>query len=327
MRVTTGGPVPQGADAVIQVEDTELAEADVERDIELKVRIMKASSPGQDIRPVGSDIALGDVVLHKGTVIGPAEIGLLSMVGAFMISVYRSPVVAVLSTGDELVDATDEGQLPDGCIRDSNRPALLAALNSLGITGIDLGIAKDSAQELEGKMLYGLEKADLLITSGGISMGELDLIKPFISKHGGILHFGRVMIKPAKPSTFASFPGKGMLFGCPGNPVSALTAFHLFVVPMLRKMQGVPYFQYKPVDVKIRFCVQLDHERPEYHRAVVQWNDQEHCLVADTTGNQLSSRLTSLRSANAFLALPKGNGLLNVGAIVKAYLIAPLCVS
>eukprot|EP00906_Rhabdomonas_costata_P004521 RCo006664 len=328
IRVVTGGPVPEGADAVIDVEDTELVEADDERDLELQVTILRGCAAGKDIRPVGCDISVNELLLPKGASIGTAELGLLTAMGITSVDVYRLPVVGVLSTGSELVDSgsAPAGALPVGKIRDSNRPALLGLVRALGLPAVDMGIVRDSIDDLSGAVEQALGKVDVLVTSGGVSMGECDYIKAVVAKLGGVLHFGRVSVKPGKPSSFSTFPGRrAVLFGCPGNPVSAVTMFHVFVVPMLRKMQGMSSPALPRVQAKVLFQARLDPERPEFHRAVVRWSEADHGLVAESTGLQASSRLSSMRSANALLELPQGSGLLEHGALVSARLIGPLC--
>jgi len=161
------------------------------------------------------------------------------------VDVYRKPVVALLSTGNEVIDLSEEKDLPLGSIRDANRPALRQALTSRGYSVIDLGIAPDSVEGIEAKLKEGLESADVILTTGGVSMGELDLLKPIIERNlKGTIHFGRVALKPGKPTTFATVPWKQsrqekLIFALPGNPVSALVTCQLFVLPALRSLSGV----------------------------------------------------------------------------------------
>eukprot|EP00029_Vermamoeba_vermiformis_P008311 TRINITY_DN3849_c0_g1_i1.p1 TRINITY_DN3849_c0_g1~~TRINITY_DN3849_c0_g1_i1.p1 ORF type:complete len:426 (-),score=130.06 TRINITY_DN3849_c0_g1_i1:558-1835(-) len=321
-KITTGAPVPPGANAVIQVEDTVLikgASAELDR-----VRILKAASkPNQDIRPIGSDINTGDVVLKTGEVLGPAEIGILATVGVTKVPVYSAPVVGVLSTGDELVEPSETPG--PGKIRDSNRTMLLAAINSLnlGVQVIDLGIASDKPDDLEQRMIEGLKQVDVLFTSGGVSMGDFDLIQPILSKYGQI-HFGRICMKPGKPLTFATVTilGKSKLvFGLPGNPVSSLVTFQLFGIPTLRKMCGHGTPELSVIQAKITKALKLDPQRPEYHRATIRWDQHSNCFIAESTGAQASSRLLSMRTANALLLLPQESGVIESGSFVPAYII------
>ncbi|XP_019471214.1 gephyrin isoform X1 [Meleagris gallopavo] len=329
MRVTTGAPIPCGADAVVQVEDTELIRESDDGTEELEVRILVQARPGQDIRPIGHDIKRGECVLAKGTHMGPSEIGLLATVGVTEVEVNKFPVVAVMSTGNELLNPEDD--LLPGKIRDSNRSTLLATIQEHGYPTINLGIVGDKKPDVfkeEGTQSFqnsaetglpdcpddllnalneGISRADVIITSGGVSMGEKDYLKQVldIDLHAQI-HFGRVFMKPGLPTTFATLDIDGVrkiIFALPGNPVSAVVTCNLFVVPALRKMQGI--LDPRPTIIKARLScdVKLD-PRPEYHRCILTWHHQEPLPWAQSTGNQMSSRLMSMRSANGLLMLP-----------------------
>ncbi|XP_063804218.1 gephyrin isoform X22 [Pseudophryne corroboree] len=305
MRVTTGAPIPCGADAVVQVEDTELIRESDDGTEELEVRILVQVRPGQDIRPIGHDIKRGECVLAKGTHMGPSEIGLLATVGVTEVEVHKFPVVAVMSTGNELLNPEDD--LLPGKIRDSNRSTLLATIQEHGYPTINLGIVGDNPDDLLNALNEGISRADVIITSGGVSMGEKDYLKQVldIDLHAQI-HFGRVFMKPGLPTTFATMDIDGVrkiIFALPGNPVSAVVTCNLFVVPALRKMQGI--LDPRPTIIKARLScdVKLD-PRPEYHRCILTWHHQEPLPWAQSTGNQMSSRLMSMRSANGLLMLP-----------------------
>ncbi|XP_058611411.1 gephyrin b isoform X4 [Onychostoma macrolepis] len=305
MRVTTGAPIPCGADAVVQVEDTELLRESEDGTEELEVRILVQARPGQDIRPIGHDIKRGECVLSKGTHMGPSEIGLLATVGVTEVEVQKFPVVAVMSTGNELLNPEDD--LHPGKIRDSNRSTLLATIQEHGYPTINLGIVGDNPDDLLNALNEGINRADVIITSGGVSMGEKDYLKQVldIDLHAQI-HFGRVFMKPGLPTTFATLDMDGsrkLIFALPGNPVSAVVTCNLFVIPALRKMQGI--LDPRPTIIKARLScdVKLD-PRPEYHRCILTWHHQEPLPWAQSTGNQVSSRLMSMRSANGLLMLP-----------------------
>ncbi|XP_034554737.1 gephyrin b isoform X1 [Notolabrus celidotus] len=305
MRVTTGAPIPCGADAVVQVEDTELLRESEDGTEELEVRILVQARPGQDIRPIGHDIKRGECVLAKGTHMGPSEIGLLATVGVTEVEVQKFPVVAVMSTGNELLNPEDD--LHPGKIRDSNRSTLLATIQEHGYPTINLDIVGDNPDDLLNALNEGISRADVIITSGGVSMGEKDYLKQVldIDLHAQI-HFGRVFMKPGLPTTFATLDMDGarkLIFALPGNPVSAVVTCNLFVIPALRKMQGI--LDPRPTIIKARLScdVKLD-PRPEYHRCILTWHHQEPLPWAQSTGNQVSSRLMSMRSANGLLMLP-----------------------
>uniref|UniRef100_A0A7S0UQY7 Molybdopterin biosynthesis protein CNX1 n=1 Tax=Polytomella parva TaxID=51329 RepID=A0A7S0UQY7_9CHLO len=375
--ITTGAPVPPGADAVLQIEDTEVALREGNRIS--KVHIKKSVPSGYDIRPIGSDILVGSTVLDPGTLIGEAEVGILATVGVISVAVHRRPLVAVLSTGDEVVDP-DSKPAP-GQIRDANRALLLAALSKAGADTLDLGIAKDTEGHLEACLARALAAdVDVFITSGGVSMGDRDLVKPLLERNG-VVHYGRVLMKPGKPLTFATLSKlekvdrekesertrdkeeekekmeekkqKMLFFGLPGNPVSSFVCFHLVVLPVLRKMAGWNHPELRRIHVRIQNDIKMDPERPEYHRVQIAWastsetrSETHHAsqlrapldlitswtpskandavkfeFHAFSTGNQISSRLLSARTANGLLEVPQASGILKRGSVVPALLI------
>src|SRR5829696_736655 len=309
-RIMTGAPVPDGADAVIMVEQTD------ERDGVLSIR--QPVKAGDSIHTVGQDIARDELVLVRGTPLGAAEIGLLATIGQVRVAVYRRPVVAVLATGDEVHEPDAPASM--GGIRDSNRYALLAAAREAGCEVISLGIARDDQALQRAAILDGLERADVLLTSGGVSMGTRDLIKPLLAELGTI-HFGRIAFKPGKPTTFATVRGK-LAFGLPGYPVSSLVSFEVFVRPALRRLQGDARPDRPRVHVTLRDAIQAPQDRPEYQRAIIAWEDGR--LVARSTGAQGSSRLLSLRGANALLFVPGDGRTHSPGAELDALLTGPV---
>lgn len=309
-RIMTGAPLPAGADAVVIVEQTH------ERDGILTID--QAPVVGQYIQSVGQDIARGTLVLAKGTPLGAAEIGLLATVGQTRIQVYRRPRVAVLATGDEVVEP-DAPSAP-GIIRDSNRYALMAAVREAGGIPISLGIARDDQTTQRQAILSGLEQADLVLTSGGVSMGTRDLIKPILAELGTV-HFGRIAYKPGKPTTFATVNGK-IVFGLPGFPVSSLVSFEVFVRPTLRRLQGDRNPERPRVHVRLHEQIKPAPDRPEYQRVQIAWRDGQ--LVATSTGIQNSSRLLSLRGANGLLIVSPGDSPYPAGSELEALLTGPL---
>ena len=319
--ITTGAPLPPGRDAVVMVEETAPRPA---REGVAQIHIGKQVKTGADVRPVGYDLEAGEMVLPAGSRLGPAEIGLLATAGLVHVDVVRRPLVVVLSTGDELMEG--EGLLEPGKIRDSNRPTLLAAVTAAGGEALDGGAVPDDQDAIAGRMWQAMAEADILLTSGGVSMGNLDYVKPLL-EHAGSVHFGRLRMKPGKPFTFATVDVAGrqrLVFGLPGNPVSSLVTFYLLVVPAIRKLCGWSDPTLRRIKVRLAQPLALDAERPEYHRAVIQWDGEAGGLVAASTGNQASSRLLSMRSANVLLELPQGQGVLPAGALVDALLIGEL---
>ncbi|RAH79490.1 hypothetical protein BO86DRAFT_411618 [Aspergillus japonicus CBS 114.51] len=366
-RITTGAPLPPNANAVVMVEDTVLATSTPDGQEEATVEILTSEiQPGENVREPGSDVALGSLILRKGDLITSVggEIGLLAATGTRTVKIYQKPRVGVLSTGDELVEHDDPRQLTGGQIRDSNRPSLLSCLTSWGFPTVDLGIARDTPTgELEQHLrdaLRGVGTAatrsvDVIITTGGVSMGELDLLKPTIERSlGGTIHFGRVSMKPGKPTTFATVPFKPsssstdaqqerqnkLIFALPGNPASALVTLNLFVLPSLHKLMGMGYRQSGSgpvtpsslglplVSVALAHPFPADPKRTEYHRAVVTASRSDGRLYATSTGvdgvGQRSSRVGSLASANALVVLRPGKGKVEKGALVEALMLGPV---
>lgn len=342
-RINTGGPLPAGSDSVIMVEDTELEstlkDADGEDTEEEQVKTLAQVSPGENVREPGSDVRKGDLVMQMGEVITSAggEVGTLAFVGRKEVKVVRKPVVALLSTGNELLDLQSPKPMPGdgwGGIWDTNRPSLQAALEGMRYKVIDLGIVADDVDAHVRAVSKGLETADILLTTGGTSMGASDLLKPVIERRfNGTIHFGRVAIKPGKPTTFASIPtkaaphGRKYLFALPGNPAAAIVTFHIFVVPALRKLGAwLPNkCQLPRVQVQLENAMPLD-PRVELHRVIVRPTPEG--LLATTTGGQRSSRVTSLCGANGLVQLPPlavgGSSKLEAGEFAQAIMIGEI---
>lgn len=332
-RITTGAPLPPGATSVIMVEDTVLKtmtdDGREEKEVEL---LAEGVQEGENIREIGSDVKAGSVILHKGEQISAVggEIGLMAAVGATTVKTYRRPVVGVLSTGDEIIDHDRAEDLRLGEVRDTNRPTLISVARAWGYEVVDLGIASDKPATLEETIRDGMRRVDLIITTGGVSMGELDLLKPTIERSlGGTIHFGRVNMKPGKPTTFATVPAKDsdgervskVIFSLPGNPASALVTFHLFVLPSLHAISGISPPGLTKVPVSLAHDFSLNPARPEYHRAIVTVTPDGN-LSASSTGGQRSSRVGSLKGANSLLCMPKGSAPLRKGTKVEALLMS-----
>ncbi|QIW99180.1 hypothetical protein AMS68_004698 [Peltaster fructicola] len=332
-RITTGAPLPPGATSVVMVEDTVLTKtgADGKEEAEIEV-LTDAIEPGENVREIGSDVKAGDVIMKKGEGISATggEFGLLASVGTREVQVYRKPIVGVLSTGDEIVQHDRPGDLKLGEVRDTNRPTLLTSIRSQGFEAVDLGIASDAPGALEVALRDALRRVDVLVTSGGVSMGELDLLKPTIERQlGGTIHFGRVSMKPGKPTTFATVPFKDnagkditkMIFSLPGNPASAVVTFHLFVLPALHHFCAVRPAGLPKLKVVLEQDVRCDEKRDEYHRVVISVKSDGR-IYASSTGGQRSSRIGSFKSANGLLCLPAQPGSIKKGETCDALLIA-----
>jgi len=313
-RILTGGVVPDGADCVVMLEDVRLDGN--------HLKVPASLVAGANFHKVGADVRAGERVLSAGTQLGAAEIGIAAATGHAQLVVRRRPRVALMSTGDELVEVGKE--LRRGQIPDSNRWALLAALREAGAEVDVLGIAPDEAEPLRRVVVEALKGADALVTSGGVSVGTHDLVKPLLESLGTV-HVGRVKLKPGKPFTFATVPsphqeeGLKLAFGLPGFPVSSLVTFEVFVRPALRKMQGFASLQRPALPVRLGYDARPAAERTEYQRVTLRREGRE--LVAETTGSQSSSRLLSLAGAHALVRVPAGDQVLKAGTVVEAMIL------
>ena len=305
-RITTGGLLPAGADAVIMLEDVQEADG--------MIRLAKEVPPGANLRQIGQDVAKGETVLPAGTRIGPPEIGLAASLGFTSLEVYPRPIVAILSTGDEVKPLGS--QLGLGEVWDSNRHALLAMAKDIGAEGLDMGLAPDDERKLRRLLRVALTKADVVVTTGGASAGKKDLLKPILAEWGTI-HFGRVFQKPGKPFTFATVWGKPV-FTLPGNPVSSMVSFELYIRPFLYKMLHRRLWRLH-VQAVVQEDVKHASDRIEFVRAKVRKTDRGY--VAVTTGLQGSARITSLVGANALLRIPPGDEPVPAGSEVEAILL------
>jgi molybdopterin molybdotransferase len=308
-RILTGGVLPDGADTVVMVEDVRLAGE--------SVTVPPGLRAGNNFHRPGADVKAGEVVLRAGAQLGAAELGLVAALGFAEVDVFRRPRVALMSTGDELVEV---GRRPGpGQITDSNRWALLAALREAGAEVRVLGIGPDEPAGLRGLVVDALGAADVLVTSGGVSVGTHDLVKPLLESLGTV-HVGRVKLKPGKPFTFATLPAGKLAFGLPGFPVSSLVTFEVFVRPALRKLQGFAKLRRPTLPVRLGYDARATADRTEYQRVMLRREGAE--LVAETTGSQSSSRLLSLAGAHALVRIAPGDEGVKAGTIVEAMILA-----
>ena len=309
MRIMTGAPVPPGADTVIQVELTRSTGPDSEW-----VEILETVERGNNIRPAGEDMRRGQTILLRGSEIGPWGIGVLATLGWAMVPVVRRPQVAIVSTGDEVIDVSEP--LQPGKIRNSNGYLLEAAIRRAGAEPHRLGIALDTVESLREKFSQAMQY-DLIITSGGVSVGDFDLVKNIMAEQGAI-SFWRINMRPGKPVAFGHI-GSVPLLGLPGNPVSAAVTFELFARPVIRKMLGHTRLLRPQIDVVVEDGVSDRAMRRHYVRAQVQWRDGR--FVARTTGNQGSHIMTSLLNANALVIVPEGGVEVHPGDTAKAIML------
>jgi molybdenum cofactor synthesis domain-containing protein len=296
---------------VVPIEATELADDHV-------IIHQERVAPGENIRPVGVDLAKGSAVLRRGALLAAAEMGLLASLGVDPVEVVRRPRVSVLSTGNELVEPRETPG--PGQIRDANRFSLIAALQEAGADVIWAGRGPDDAAALRSTLIDRIAASDVVITSGGVSMGDLDLVKPLLSELAQV-HFRRVFMKPGKPFNFAT-SSDTLIFSLPGNPVSALVGFEVFIRPALRSMLGVTEIDRPQTAVRLDHSVQPS-DRIEFQRGIVRV-DSEGSLKVATTGPQASSRLASLVGANALVVVPPGVDSILAGSSIEAILVGPL---
>jgi molybdopterin molybdotransferase len=300
IKIMTGAPIPEGADAVVKVEDTEPAEG--------SVLILSSVPPGTSVRGAGGDVPQGTVVFASGTRLGPAHLGVLSAVGIAAPDVHRRPRVGVLSTGDEVRPPETE-TLEPGWIRDANRPLLRSLLAELGADVLDYGIVADDAGALRSTLERAAAECDAVFTSGGVSMGEYDLVKRVLTELGGI-ELWKVAMQPAKPFAFG-FIGTTPLFGLPGNPVSAMVAFEQFARPALLTMMGSHRVFRSVVQGRLAHGVQTDPEKTVFLRVQAAWDGGG--WTVRSAGEQASNVLSAVANADAFAVVPVGVGDLGAG--------------
>ena len=308
-RIMTGAPVPAGADAVIRVEETHPVADE-------RIEIRQVVGVGNDIRRRGEGMQNGQVVLHPGTEITPGVIGVLATVKAAQVRVYRLPRVAILATGDELEgldEALDPAKIPN-----SNSYALMAQVQALGIEPVLLGIARDDVQGLARKLTQGLD-FDVLMVSGGSSVGVHDHVRPTLESLGVAMHFWRVEMRPGHPVTFGSTE-KTLVFGLPGNPVSSMVCFEQFVLPALRRMTGHPRLYRRTISARLAHEIKVRPGRTDFIRVVLE-GDAANGYVAHSTGTQSSGVLLSMAQANGLLVLPAASAGLPAGASATVQLL------
>jgi molybdopterin molybdotransferase len=315
-RIMTGAPVPQGADAVIRVEDT-LASTDN------LVQINVAVKPGNDIRMQGEGMRDGDVVLTAGTAITPGVIGVLATVKQAQVQVYRRPRVAILSTGNELEDIDDP--VNPNKIPNSNSYALMAQVQALGIEPDLLGIARDDPAELEEYLQRGL-RFDVLLVSGGTSVGVHDYVRPTVEALGVQMKFWRVAMKPGHPVAFGvlqrkvNATPKAFVFGLPGNPVSSMVCFEQFVAPALRRMMGHQRLFRRTITARLTHSVKHRPGRTEFVRVTLA-KEEGGYYSATSTGAQGSGMLLSMARADGLLVIPAASTGLASGSAMTVQLL------
>jgi molybdopterin molybdotransferase len=326
IRIMTGAPIPKGADCVVSFEDTDELQrrkSSPSHRIPAEIGILCEASASLNIRRAGEDIAAGSLVLHKGTVIRPSEVGVLASLGHSEVMVIRRPVVTILATGDELVDIHQS--LPVGKIYNSNTYSVAALVTRYGGIPRILGIALDSEDSLVEGLRRGLE-ADMLITIGGVSAGDYDIVKDVLAKEGEIA-FWTVRMKPGKPLAFGTIremSEEGVArniphLGLPGNPVSAMVTFELFARPAILKMMGKKNLAKPTIEAVIENRMVNSDGRRILARAIVEKRGRQY--FARITGPQGSGILTSMTSANGLVIVPEDKAEVKAGDVVQAMML------
>jgi len=314
LRIMTGAPLPRGSDAVVRFEDTSEglnSEKWDERKKTNTIRVFVEAVPSENVRPLGEDVRAGELVLENGTVIRPAEIGVMASLGLPTVCVVRRPRVAVLATGDELL-AIDQ-HLQPGKIRNSNEYSISALVSRYGGVPVRLGIARDNIDDLTSKIREGVAKrVDLFLTSAGVSVGDYDVVKDVLSREGE-MHFWQVCMKPGKPLAFGVV-NEVPLMGLPGNPVSSMVSFEQFARPAILKMQGKTKLVKPTVEAILTEDVRNSGRRG-YVRVVLTRGDDGWSVRI--TGGQGSGVLTSMVRANGLAIIPEDVTFVRAGERVR----------
>ncbi|NJN47436.1 MAG: molybdopterin molybdotransferase MoeA [Candidatus Competibacteraceae bacterium] len=303
VRIMTGAVLPHGADCVVMQEH-------VRRD-DQQVWISPPLKPGQNIRLAGEDLASGTMVLPAGRRLSPADLGLLASLGIAEVEVRRRPRVAFFSTGDELRSLGEP--LNEGDIYDSNRYTLYAMLTRLGVELIDMGVVRDRREDLLAAFQEAGRNADVIITSGGVSVGEADLVKEILQCSGQV-NFWKIAMKPGRPLAFGQI-GNALFFGLPGNPVSVMITFYEFVQPALQRLMGQP--PTPPLTFKVH-CLSRLRKRPgrtEFQRGILE-RQSDGNLAVRGTGDQGSGILNTMSRANCLIVLPHDGETVEAGTLV-----------
>ncbi len=314
VRIMTGAPMPVGADAVVRFEDVEQSGAGSNGVEHPSIAVPRPVAAGECVRPAGEDVRAGDLVLLAGTVVRPAEIGMLASLGMSSVSVHRRPRVAVLATGDELV--APGGSLGPGQIFNSNTALVAALISRIGGEPVDLGIAKDAEEQLLAK-LGAAADVDLIVTTGGVSVGDYDLVKDVMQREG-VIDLWQVRIKPGRPLAFGHVGGVPLI-GLPGNPVAAAVAFEQFARPAIQMMLGLKELSIPAVRARLLDRIENHGGRRAFVRGRA-WIEGDS-YVAASTGRQGSANLGSLVRGNCLIVIPEEWAVAEVGAMVEAQML------
>ncbi|OQW62875.1 MAG: molybdopterin biosynthesis protein MoeA [Proteobacteria bacterium HN_bin10] len=308
IRIMTGAPLPKGADTVLKVEETEPSQT--------SVKVFKPEPRGANIRPQGEDVKKGECIIPKGTQIRPGEAGMLAILAKSFVLAYQQPRVAILSTGDELADLDE--RFSEEKIINSNSYGIAAAVKEAGGIPILLGIARDNPAALKEKITHGLA-ADIIVLSGGVSMGDYDFTKAVFKDLGAEMHFWKLAIRPGQPLVFGKIQGK-LAFGLPGNPVSSMVTFEQLVRPAMLKMGGHRSYGRPVVQALFQEKFSKKNDRRHFLRGIL--TSEDGVFKVRTTGDQGSGILTSMVKANCLIDIPEAVERVNPGDAVTVQLLS-----
>jgi len=308
VKILTGAPIPDGADAVIKYEETKSKGE--------YVSIFRSIKTGDNIVPAGEDVAVGEIIAHKGNVINPPIMGLMASLGIVDVPVYKRPRVAIVGTGDELLDVNES--LAPGKIRNSNSYTLFGYIKSIGAEPVMMGMAEDKAEKIASMINIGLEKADMVITTGGVSVGDYDVVGKSIELIGAETLYWKIDIKPGSPTLAAVKDGK-VILGLSGNPAAAIIIFQLLGFPYIKKLSGKMDYLNPKLDVVLK----NDFHKPSPKRRFLRGKMvfENGIIYLDNKGDQENGVLSSLNGSNLLAEIPAGSGPIRSGEKLTAYLI------
>lgn len=308
VKILTGAPIPEGADAVIKFEETVI--------LENQIKITAAYQPGENIVPAGEDVKRGTQIASQGTAITSPIMGLIAAIGQEDIAVYKIPKIAIISTGDELVDISEP--LIPGKIRNTNCYTLFGYIQSIGAVPLIIGTAKDRKEEIAALIERGLDQADMVLTTGGVSVGDYDMVSRAMEYLGANLLYKKIEIKPGSATAAAVKDGK-LILGLSGNPSAALTNFHLVAVPFIKKMAGRTNYLNEKIEVTLKKDFKKESPRRRFLRGRLVF--EEGISMMEPTGGQGNGILSSMIGCNILTEVPGGSGPKRSGEKLAAYLI------
>ncbi len=303
-KIMTGAPVPNGANSIIEIEKIKVEN----NNIYINKRVKKDIN----VIKLGAELRVGELALEKGTVIRPSEIGLLASLGYKKVKVHKAPVVALIITGDELVDI--DSKLVQGKIRNCNEYALISLIENLGAKVVSFGIVCDDKTILREKIELALSEAEIVISSGGVSVGDYDFIEEILGDIGADIKFNKVAIKPGKPVTFA-LSRKKLFFGLPGNPLSVINTFEEFVKPAIKKIMGKSNFSNEEFNVVLEDSFKSKIGRRDF--VYVDLKKENEIYYAHKIGSQSSNQLVTISKANGIIIIPEDDEEVHVGEILN----------